>query len=268
MALRLAAALVLIPLTLWIVVWAPLWLFLVFIEVFLIAALWELAGLLNQESAPAFELSLLLSVLLPLAWATWPSGALLFLAASPLAIMWRCLAGSPSSSHLLLVGSNLFLFFYLSLPFALAVVLRQTPAGFEGSNELVLVLILVWISDSAGYFVGRSLGRHKITPRLSPNKSLEGFVAAVLLPGVASLLVPLGPGHRSPVSLFALGCLVGCCAVFGDLFESFLKRGAGRKDVSGLIPGHGGVLDRIDSLLFALPGYYLLSRIGLITGLA
>jgi phosphatidate cytidylyltransferase len=119
----------------------------------------------------------------------------------------------------------------------------------------LFALMIVWIADSGAYFVGVRFGRHKLAPRVSPGKSWEGFagglVATVLLALVAIPVLGLG-WHRLP-DLLLLTVVTTLFSVLGDLFESLLKRHAGAKDSSDLIPGHGGVLDRLDSLLAALP---------------
>jgi phosphatidate cytidylyltransferase len=114
------------------------------------------------------------------------------------------------------------------------------------------------VSDAAALFVGRAIGRHRITPAISPNKTLEGYLAALVVPA----FVALAFGHyllseSSHLSLVLTSIGIAAAGTLGDLFESVLKRGAGIKDTSRLIPGHGGVLDRIDSLLFAVPAYHL-----------
>jgi len=130
-----------------------------------------------------------------------------------------------------------------------------------GNHFIVLLFMIVWFGDSAAYYGGRSLGRTPLLPAVSPNKTLEG--AAFGLAG--SLLAGL-IAHYSFLDTFKLAhCLLvaGICGMigqFGDLVESLIKRSTGVKDSGTLIPGHGGVLDRIDSLLFAGPVFYLYHR--------
>lgn len=127
-----------------------------------------------------------------------------------------------------------------------------------GGYTVVSVLSIIWICDTAAYHVGMAIGRHKLFPRVSPNKSWEGavagFAAAVLAAVAAKYLVLdyLGAGQAA-----VLGLIVGTLGQVGDLFESLLKRDAGVKDSSNILPGHGGVLDRFDSLLFVAPAAYV-----------
>jgi len=118
---------------------------------------------------------------------------------------------------------------------------------------------VVWISDTAQYYVGSTFGRRRLAPTISPKKSVEGavggFVAGVAaMVGIGRVWLPL---VSLPV-LAAAGAALVALGIAGDLFESLLKRSANVKDSSALIPGHGGVLDRIDALLFVIPGYYLM----------
>ncbi|MBI2941675.1 MAG: phosphatidate cytidylyltransferase [Chloroflexi bacterium] len=130
----------------------------------------------------------------------------------------------------------------------------MAPAGFLW---IAATLAVTFAADSAAYFVGRALGRRRLAPRISPGKTVEGtgagLLAAIVVGGLAGwpLALPIWQA-----ALFGLG--VGVAAVLGDLTESLLKRGTGVKDSSGILPGHGGLLDRLDSLLFAaVAAYYL-----------
>ncbi len=131
------------------------------------------------------------------------------------------------------------------------------PTLGAGFWWIVVVLTLVWLCDTAAYFVGVRWGRHKMSPYLSPKKSWEGAAAGLLTSiAVALGLVPLlGLPLSYPWSA-VLGLLVGTLGQVGDLAESLLKRQAGVKDSGRLIPGHGGMLDRVDSLLFVAPAVY------------
>lgn len=122
--------------------------------------------------------------------------------------------------------------------------------------ELVLyVLVLIWVADSAAFFAGRRYGRHKLASRVSPGKSWEGVAGGLLAVAVLALLCALGAGASSGalVGFVALSLAVAGASVVGDLIESLFKRRAGVKDSGSLLPGHGGVLDRIDSLTAAGP---------------
>jgi phosphatidate cytidylyltransferase len=130
-----------------------------------------------------------------------------------------------------------------------------------GWTWISFMLAGTWASDTAAYFTGRLLGRHRLSPALSPGKTVEGalggLAGSTLAAGVYYRVDPFAPLHR----LLILGFLVGLAAVFGDLVESAFKRQAGVKDASDLIPGHGGMLDRFDSMLFTAPLVYYFARV-------
>lgn len=130
-----------------------------------------------------------------------------------------------------------------------------------GPFPMVLLLAIVAISDSTQYFAGRALGRRKLAPTISPGKTIEGLMGGVVAAALAgALLAPMWVIGLTWLEGLALGLLLCGAGILGDLFESLLKRSAGVKDSSSLIPGHGGVLDRIDAHLFAAPVYVLFLR--------
>jgi phosphatidate cytidylyltransferase len=140
---------------------------------------------------------------------------------------------------------------------------RTVPAG---GLLLLLPILLTWASDIGAYAVGRAIGRHKLIPSVSPGKTVEGamggLVGSVIVSWVYAAFV-LRPATQlefkaAPFGILAFGALVSCAAQVGDLAESLLKREAGVKDSSTLLPGHGGILDRFDSLLFVMPVSFVL----------
>ena len=133
-----------------------------------------------------------------------------------------------------------------------------------GTFLLMLPIALTWATDTGAYFVGRSMGKHKLIPTVSPAKTVEGAVGGVAIAVLAAwlyvifLLRPFAHLTMLPVGLTVFAIIVSCVGQTGDLAESLFKRDAGVKDSSRLLPGHGGILDRFDSLLFVLPVAYLL----------
>lgn len=127
----------------------------------------------------------------------------------------------------------------------------------SGAHLIVFLFMVVWMTDTAAYYVGSTIGRYKLFPSVSPNKTIEGLIGGVggsLLAGIIGkiwLISGFGLGEAVRLSL-----LLGILAQLGDLSESLLKRSAGVKDSSNLIPAHGGVLDKIDGILFATPALY------------
>ena len=169
-------------------------------------------------------------------------------------------------------AASAFAFAYIALPMAMLVTLREQIAG---AFWLLYLLLVVWAGDIFAYFVGRSLGRHLMAPRISPKKTWEGAaasVAASLLVGsllftyalqISSFLLRarlierrdglFGLEKPDWLPIVLLTIAVNIAAQLGDLVESLIKRGAGVKDSGTILPGHGGMLDRIDALLFAAP---------------
>lgn len=142
---------------------------------------------------------------------------------------------------------------------ALFVTLDLLRAPSAGYAYTLLVVVAVWASDAAAMLGGRSFGRHKLAPALSPKKTWEGAVSGLVGATLAALAVgwPLG----LPLGVVAVaGVVVAVAGLLGDLAESALKRSAGVKDTGALLPGHGGILDRFDAMLFAAPAVFLLLR--------
>ncbi|WP_407307795.1 phosphatidate cytidylyltransferase [Desulfosporosinus sp. SB140] len=131
--------------------------------------------------------------------------------------------------------------------------LRQLSHGVEWT---FLTFFLVWATDTGAYLTGRQFGRHLLAPQVSPKKTVEGSLGGLLLSIIVAVLFWRLVHDTSLITYIMLGIIIGVSAQIGDLFESALKRTAGIKDSGNLIPGHGGILDRFDSLLFALPLVY------------
>jgi phosphatidate cytidylyltransferase len=155
------------------------------------------------------------------------------------------------------VSAAVFPMLYLGLPIGALIAIR----AMRGPAGLFLLMLTVMVSDTAQYYSGRLFGRRLLAPVISPKKTIEGaiggFVFGMLLMGVAGHWWL--PDVSWPVRSI-LGAALVALGIAGDLFESMLKRSAGVKDSSALIPGHGGVLDRIDALLFAAPIYYVVLK--------
>ena len=151
-------------------------------------------------------------------------------------------------------AASVFPMLYIGMPIGAMIALRT----LRGREALFLLLLTVMVSDTAQYYCGRAVGRRLLAPAISPKKTIEGavggFVFGALVLAVAGAW--WAPGIPGPLRAL-LGVAVVALGIAGDLFESMLKRSAGVKDSSSLIPGHGGVLDRIDALLFAAPVYYV-----------
>ena len=152
---------------------------------------------------------------------------------------------------------------YTSLAFSSIVLIRAYDPGVTGALLTLGVMLSVWANDAMAYFVGSKIGAHKLAPRISPNKSWEGFFGGLLASVVIWLAMGLLKIEGLGVGLAVFsGLVVGVTGVIGDLFESRIKRGVGVKDSGNVMPGHGGLLDRSDSLLFGCMAAYFLLLVG------
>ncbi len=281
---RVLTAAVLIPVVLLLVFKAPLWLFALAVAGIVVLSLHEYLNVIKGYGID------------PIGWLTYTSAVLiiflLVIGREPQLMRFQWLArflpvviflpmifGIPlvfrRNMHMVFpaAGASAFAVLYLALSLGLLIPLRQGP----DSKFLVLfALFSVWAGDTAAYYVGRNLGRHKLAPVVSPKKTWEGAIASVVASVIVAVLLfhfrdplnalfagepalhafPAPPENSrafSLVTVIALGVIANVAAQFGDLFESVLKRGANIKDSGSLLPGHGGILDRIDALLFAIP---------------
>ena len=257
---RVLSALALLPLVIGAIWFLPWWATLVLAEVVLLLAFREYAAL-----ATAYGASLSHGVTVVGVAATAVAVAfdvtLVVLMAAGLTIGIVSLATGRRGSQMLLdVASSLFPLLYLGLPIGALVAVHK----FAGREAVVLLLATIMVSDTAQYYGGRWLGRTPLAPAISPKKTVEGamfgLAAGVALMTAVAVAVP-GLEQSTVSQRVLLGVALVGLGIAGDLFESQLKRGAGVKDASVLIPGHGGMLDRIDSLLFAAPGFYLFLKL-------
>jgi len=203
-------------------------------------------------------------------------------AVAPFLFLTRAMRGEDLRAGYPAAAASVFAFSYIALPMGMLVQLRQQAAG---AFYVLYLLLVVWAGDIFAYFVGKSMGRRLMAPRISPKKTWEGAVASVVasvavgwamfhyaLPLSSSMLRAGLIGRRD--GLFgleqpAMGPIIGLtiilnvAAQLGDLVESLIKRGAGVKDSGAILPGHGGMLDRIDAMLFATPvlWYYVAWRV-------
>ena len=260
---RIVTAAVLIPLVLLLVLKGHFWLLILAAAVVALAAAWEFMALADAGGAklPRILVLIAIGVLFACAFrnadligpALCAVGLLLFLV---------CVFRSPLDRVLRDAAASLFCLVYIGFTLC---TLPLIGAQEGGPSLLLLLLCVVWSGDTAAFYVGKSIGRRKLAPKLSPNKTWEGTVGSVagslvitvVLIELAKFLTGRGfdllayPGSVWNWLLLAL--ILNAAAQLGDLAESALKRGAGVKDSGTLLPGHGGVLDRIDALLLAAP---------------
>jgi phosphatidate cytidylyltransferase len=289
---RILTAVILIPLVLLAVFRAPLWLFLLITVVVALAAVFEYLGIAASYGFEPFRLLTYLytAALFVVYYYTQEfggeallAGILLLFLFAPFLLMISAMGREDLKAALPGAAMSYLALPYVGLPLLLLAMMRDSARGWV---FVVFTFFAVWVGDSAAMYVGKSMGRHKLAPRISPGKTVEGAVASLVFSvGVCCLFahyVPeiaaaLGKAHlliegtqesllidaptyvRAPLWLAALlAVIINVAAQVGDLLESAFKRGAGVKDSGTLLPGHGGILDRIDALLLALPVAFLL----------
>lgn len=172
----------------------------------------------------------------------------------PWALLW--LAGKPETRTLRAVLAVLLMSLWVGAPLSH---LGLFPRSRYGVALILIAVVGPWISDSGAYFAGRFLGRHLMFPTLSPKKTLEGGVGGLLLTVLVVAPISYQLLDFSPAKALLIGAVVSIFSQAGDLFESSLKRILDVKDLGTFLPGHGGVLDRVDSLLFTAPAVYFVS---------
>lgn len=258
---RVLSAVILIPIVA-IVWWLGGWWFTSFVALFTLVATWELLNLLQRETffTPITWLALLIVAWLELE-AGLPASAERFQGLLVLSILLGLVVAlflpraRAASDWLLSLGVAI----YLGVTLRFLVLLRLLPA--HGLQWLALAALTTWLTDSGAYFVGLSIGKHKLWPRVSPKKTWEGYFGGLLVGTIAaSLLAPWLIPSLNWWQGAIVGLTVGVGGPFGDLSESLFKRQVGAKDSSHLIPGHGGFFDRVDSFIFVGPLVYLLAR--------
>jgi len=267
---RVLAALVMAPLAIAAVLLLPTpWMAALSAAAFLIA-LWEWLKLTDIEDAIARGVLLVVNLLLMvvLVWAsrsTSGGSLVLFQIMTMIGVGWWCLAAlwlrhydfaSDHATHARVFKLAAGTLSVIPAWCALSLIHASQP---NGHRWLLLALGIAWAADTGAYFAGRRFGRNKLSPRISPNKTIEGLVGGMVLGLLLAVIAApfAGASLRDLpyVAIVALWTIL--FSVVGDLFESLLKRHVGVKDSSNLIPGHGGVLDRVDSLLAALPVFAL-----------
>jgi phosphatidate cytidylyltransferase len=183
-----------------------------------------------------------------------------FLAVFPLAFLFAAVAETRQSTTVA-IGTTVLGAAWIGIGLGHLVLIRDIP--IEGRQAIFTLLLTVFVTDTMAYVGGRLAGRHKMTPVMSPGKTWEGFVLGAIAGLVTAWISVYGEGWSSGWHAFALGGAIVGAATIGDLFESLLKRDLGAKDTGRLLLGHGGILDRVDSLLFAAPAaYYTILALG------
>jgi phosphatidate cytidylyltransferase len=263
---RVLTALILIPLVLLLIFLGPRWLVALAVAAVAAMAAWEFLGLARSSGANPPRVAVLVAIATlfaaNFAWDQRDQIAAI-LGILSLALLVYCTFFRPVEQMLADASTSIFCLFYVGMTLVTLPALREES---NGPSLVAFLLCVVWAGDIAALYIGRAWGRHKMAPSLSPNKTWEGalgsLAGSLLAAGVLLGLAHLFATQWDKVWLsypedlwywLGLAVLVNVAAQVGDLAESALKRSAGVKDSGSLLPGHGGVLDRIDALLLAAP---------------
>ncbi len=260
---RLYSALFFIPLLYATITYSPSWLFAVLLSITALFALWEFLGLYYGVTRASLE-KIFTSVLAGFFLLILAQGVIQSVIPWLLGIIGLVLLGfllNPGKMRIVLPSWVGYLLGILYVPLLLGhfILLRQLNHGVE---FVFFALIVTWLSDTGGFVVGRSLGTHPLAPTLSPKKTIEGLVGGILFSVFGAVIC-----HYwffpffSMIQCAMLGLAMALFGALGDLAESGIKRSVNVKDSGTIIPGHGGVLDRVDSLLFSGPAFYYLLRV-------
>jgi phosphatidate cytidylyltransferase len=288
---RVLTAIVLIPLVLLAVFKAPLWLFALVIAVVALLTIHEYLHMIRAcgiEPLPRMSYAMVALVMAGVFvsndhhllgyfnWSTWLfrcwTVLLLLSMAFGIPVVFRrdLRMALPASA------TSAFGVLYIAAPLSLLIVMRHDEIQ---SFLVIFILLCSWAGDTAAYYAGKAFGRHKLAPVVSPNKTWEGSIASVIATVVAAIVLfqfhpqisswfsgpnpffrnprgAMAPGMIPWLHVILLAIVTNVATQFGDLFESAIKRGAQVKDSGSLLPGHGGMLDRIDALLFAIPAVW------------
>ncbi|MBW1757018.1 MAG: phosphatidate cytidylyltransferase, partial [Deltaproteobacteria bacterium] len=252
-ALRVATVLPLIPIILWMMFAGPLWVWQTFILAAVALGGYELMAMKVPSSRGLRTWGSVSSVLFAytiifLETVSAVYGVVLIIILGAMA--WSLLQEDPLHNASVRIGWLLGTPVYVGGTLAAVALVRE----FEPTGAWVLLtMVLAWGSDTSAYFVGRKFGKTKLAPRISPKKTLEGSAGGLMASVVGAVIMSFFLPGLGPIDAVALGILAGGAGQAGDLMMSVLKRSSGVKDSGGILPGHGGILDRVDALAFTAP---------------
>jgi phosphatidate cytidylyltransferase len=253
---RWLTALVLGPLLVAVVALGPRWAFISLVSAAVIVCLYEYYRMVSPGAQPRTTAWILLGAALPLAFALGGAPEALAFMVLGAVVLFNVfvLKGDVRPSILDLLAKEFLGLAYVGLLLSYFVLLRDLDAG---RFWVLFVIGVAFAEDTGAYYVGRTVGRRRLCPALSPGKTVEGTVGG-LAAALAAALVgrSLFTAQMPLATCLTLGLLIGVAGQSGDLFESLIKRTSGVKDTGGLLPGHGGLLDRVDSLIFSAPLVY------------
>ena len=241
------------------------WCFIAVVCAITIGGLYEFFYMIKKKDIPIYSYTgILIGLLIPLSiffrFELTRNWELLFIVCAFLLILMLQFNRQDNRNAILGLSTTLFGVLYVSWFFSFLVKTRLLLPGLEGAKLAGFIIAVTKVGDMGSLFIGTWLGRHPLMPKVSPNKSVEGTIGGIL---VSALVAVLCRSWLPPLSFFSpffvglMGAFFGCLGQLGDLSESLIKRDCNVKDSGSLIPGLGGVLDVVDSLLFSVPAFYL-----------
>lgn len=259
---RIIVAIIAIPLILAVCIYGEIP-FLVFASGIAIIAFWEFVQILkNKDVYPNFMLGAVIILMILLnVYYKFIEFFTLSVIFSVIILLWELFRNKKSA--IANIGATFSGIFYLGLFSSTLILIREYFTKTEmiysdGGYLIISIMVSIWVCDSAAFFLGTAFGKHKLFPRVSPNKSWEGAIAGFLF-AVITMIVAKATvlDVLTLIDTVIIGTIVGIIGQIGDLIESLIKRDAGVKDSSAIIPGHGGIFDRFDSLLLTSPVVYI-----------
>jgi phosphatidate cytidylyltransferase len=263
LALRLATAAVGLPIVIGVLYAAPAWGFYLVVLPAALVGVYELLAMTHPADPAVRFVGVAISLAASLAVYWWTADPRVLLTvfllvplAGPLVTLMRVGALETAALRACALG---FAPLFVAVPLTLLPVMRRAFGQEAGAGAVLLALGLAWFADTGAYFAGRFLGRHKLYEAVSPNKTVEGAVGGLLASVVWSLGASMSYLRHDlpPLPAVALGLVAGALGQAGDLAESVIKRSTGVKDSGAIVPGHGGILDRVDAVLVTSVAVFL-----------
>ncbi|VAX23959.1 Phosphatidate cytidylyltransferase [hydrothermal vent metagenome] len=258
---RILVAVLSIPVLLGLSYWGkiPFLLFILLIGTF---SFYEFSVMVKNKDANVNKLLGILAVALLIADAYFQMIDFQLLVLSEVIIIFLIELFRDKGSAMQNIGSTLVGLFYIGLFSSTIILIREIYSGSlhynDGGLLIISIFITLWVTDSAAYFLGSAFGKHKLFPRVSPSKSWEGAIAGFVFAIITMIVLQTFLlTFLNLTDALVLGIIVGLFGQIGDLIESLIKRDTGVKDSSNIIPGHGGIFDRFDSLIFSSPFVFI-----------
>jgi len=256
---RIISSIVSLPILLAIIYFGTPFHFFLLLEFAIFIGLYEFYRMIEKGGLGCYKWAgIILGILLSLAIFKGAYINLVIAASVIILFIIRIFEGNTSDNTFSYVSNTIFGIVYVSFLMSYMGVIRNS--GDNGRELIFFVLLITWMGDTTAYYGGKGFGKHKLAPLISPNKTVEGAIAGLMGSIVGAIIAKLWFLDISILNAIVAGILIGVFGQFGDLSESMIKRNLQVKDSGGIIPGHGGILDRVDSLLFSAPVFYYYYR--------